>query len=481
MKNTLFFKMLITTLSVTLTLLILLGVTASTVFIGQHISDKKEEMERECSEISAVVSSKYLNDERRNLALEEFVTIARKYDALIQMHFSDPYLGNISVANITNDNTKWKPMAEYYTYIDEMSPAVGKNVTESDVFSHLTDMHTMTLAVQIRDNETKIGTLCFTVDTTKTFTAISNVIVDMVIIAALAVVLAFFAVLYITERMTRPIAEMTKVVRRFSKGEYHARITSVSDDEVGELAKSFNKMADEVNTLEEARRSFVANVSHELRSPLTSMNGFLVAMQDGTIPPEMYDKYLSIVIDENKRLTVMVNELLDMARIESGDEKLVFEVFDIAETVRKCVITFEARITSKNITLEPNFCEEQVYVSAGKNQIIHVLRNLIDNAIKFTPEGGKITISITESRQKVWVSVKDSGAGISEEDMPHIFDRFYKAEKAHTRTSGTGTGLGLAIVKRIIDAHEQEIFAENDGGARFTFSLKKEQRPRKRH
>lgn len=472
--------MLMTYLTLTLALLIVMGVTACTVFISQQISSRKDEMNRECSEITAVVSSKYMDDEKRNVAIDELVTISRKYDALIQMHFTDPYFGDLSVANITEENTKWQPMFEFYGFMDDITPSADKNVTETDVFSPFTDMHTMTLAVQLRRDSAKVGILCFTVDITQTYSAISNVIIDMVIIAAIAIVLAFVIVLYITERMTRPVAEMTRTVRRFSKGEYDARISHRSDDELGELASSFNKMADEVNNLEEARKSFVANVSHELRSPLTSMKGFLVAMQDGTIPPEMYDKYLPVVIDENERMTSMVNDLLDMARIESGREKaLVPEVFDVAEVIRTTVITFEARVNAKNIDMQLRFVTNNIYVNADKNQIIHVLRNLIDNAVKFTPEGGRITIRVTENKQKAFISVQDSGAGIADEDMPYIFDRFYKAEKAHTRKSGSGTGLGLAIAKRIIDAHEQDIYVENAGGARFTFTLRRAVKPKR--
>lgn len=480
MRHTLFFKMLITYLSLTLALLIVLGVTASTVFVSHQITERKNEMSRECSEITAVVSGKYMDDEKRNVALEELITISRKYDALIQMRFTDPYYGSVSVANITDDEKKWQPISEYFSYMDSITPTADRSVTETDVFSDFTDMHTMTLAVALRKSEAKVGILCFTVDITRTYNAISSVIIDMVIIAAFAIVLAFLAVLYITERMTRPVTEMTRAVRRFSKGEYDARISHISDDEIGELARSFNKMADAVNNLEQTRKSFVANVSHELRSPLTSMKGFLVAMQDGTIPPESFNDYLTLVIGEIERLTAMVNDLLDMARIESGREKeLVFEVFDMAEIARTTAITFEARVNAKRINMQLSFCADKVFVYADRDQIIHVLRNLIDNAVKFTPDGGTITIRITESRHKAFVSVQDTGSGIAEDNLPYIFDRFWKEDAAHTRKSGSGTGLGLAIVKRIIDAHEQDITVENKGGACFTFTLKRAQRPKR--
>ena len=479
-KNTLYSKMLITYLSLTLTLLLLLGITASAVFVNHYLSEREQELTREGSEITSVISDKYLVDEKRNAALEEMLTIARKYDALIQLHFYDPHYGNVSVTNTSSSDHKWKEMAEYFSYMDGIHADSEKSTTVNDVFAELSDMRTMTLDMEINYKNEPCGILCFTVDVTDTYDVISNVIVDVLIFSAIGIILAFIAVLYITERITRPIAEMTKTVRRFSKGEYDAHITNISDDEVGELAKSFNKMADAMNTLEESRQSFVANVSHELRSPLASMRGFLVAMQDGTIPPESYGKYLALVIDENMRMTEMVNELLDMARIDSGGEKILSpETFDMAEVVRTTALTFEARANNKKIEIRMLFANEHEYVVADKGQIIHVLRNLIDNAIKFTPEGGMIMIIVSEYRQILRVTVKDSGPGIAEQDMPHIFDRFYKAEKAHTRSSGSGTGLGLAIAKKIIDAHGQDIYVTNDNGASFTFTLKRVPRPKK--
>ena len=482
MKNTLYSKMLATYLTVTLTLLILLGVTASAVFVGHYIRERETELTREGGEITAVISDKYMFDEKRNVALDEMITIARKYDALIQLHFFDPHYGNISVMSITDTGKKWNDMSEFFGYMEDIAPGKGESNTENDVFSAFTDMRTMTLVMNITHEGENAGLLCFTVDVTDTYDVISSVIVDILIFSAMGVVLAFLSVLYITERITRPISEVTTTVRKFSKGEYNARISYKSDDEIGELATSFNKMADEVNTLEEARRSFVANVSHELRSPLASMRGFLVAMQDGTIPPDAYDKYLTVVIDENVRMSEMVNDLLDIARIESGGDKVLnFEAFDIAEAIRTTALTFEARANEKQIELRMSFYNEQVYVYADKNQIIHVLQNLIDNAIKFTPPNGFVDIRVDEVKQSVHVSVKDSGVGISQEDLPHVFDRFYKAEKAHTRSTGSGTGLGLAITKKIIVAHGEDIYVTSSNGACFTFTLKRTSKPKKVH
>jgi signal transduction histidine kinase len=480
MFKTLFSKMLTTYLAVILSLLLLLGITVTSASVRQYKLEREQELFREGEKIHESVITKYIDEEKRAVSLEELSSIARKYDGMIQLRFEDEKFGKASVT-ASSANEKWFLLTDYYVNISKYISDIADNqqgIIISNGFSKLTDMPTITLVRNAVLRDKTIGTIFFTVDISNTYESINNMVVDVILFSMLAIVLAILAVLYITERITRPIIQMTKTVRQFSKGNYDARISYKGDDEVGELAFSFNKMADEVNTLETARRSFVANVSHELRSPLTSMRGFLVAMQDGTIPPEDYQKYLKIVIAENNRIISMVNDLLDMARIESGDVKPNFSIFDIAETIRTTIITFEARILEKKLDVSVELGDEPVFVEADRSQIIQVLRNLIDNAIKFTPVGGRLYLSLSTERNIAWVTVKDSGRGISEEDIPHVFERFYKAEKAHTPDSDSGTGLGLAIAKRIIDAHGQTITVKNEGGACFMFSLKRVARSR---
>lgn len=319
-----------------------------------------------------------------------------------------------------------------------------------------------------------IGALFIHADTSVMESSINQIYLDLLLSAFIAVLLAVLAVSYLTGRITKPIVEMNNTVKRFAKGQFNARVRARGSDEVSQLGRSFNAMADELNNLEQVRRSFVANVSHELRSPLTSMRGFLEAMQDGTIPPEEYDKYLDVVIGENKRMTSMVNDLLDLARIESGQVKLNIETFDINELIIRTLITFEARINEKNMGVDLDFDEEHIYVEADPDQIAQVLRNLIDNAIKYSPDNGKLVLTARAGRRQTTVAVRDFGKGIPKEDRKYVFDRFYKVEKAHTPSGTAGTGLGLSIVKRIIDQHGQAIAVDSPigGGTRFIFTLK---------
>ena len=295
---------------------------------------------------------------------------------------------------------------------------------------------------------------------------------------AICVVAAFvvlFSSYFIAQRIINPFVDMNHIVQCYSKGDFSQRIPVRGRDEASQLGRSFNEMADQLKNLEVTRQSFVANVSHELRSPLTSMKGFLEAMMDGTIPQEEHEHYIEIVLSETRRMTAMVNDLLDLARIESGIITVNYEVFDINELIRRTLITFEARISEKRIEADARFAAEQTFVYADSNQISQVLRNLIDNAIKYSPEGRSLVVSTYALRKEVYVTIRDTGVGIPAEDVPHIFDRFYKVEKAHTPSPQVGSGLGLAIVKKIIEAHGQSITVKSarGRGTQFTFTLEK--------
>ncbi|MGN0743194.1 MAG: ATP-binding protein, partial [Candidatus Fimadaptatus sp.] len=243
-------------------------------------------------------------------------------------------------------------------------------------------------------------------------------------------------------------------------------------DELGELARAFNSMAEDLSQLESVRRGFVANVSHELRSPMTSMQGYVQGMLDGTIPPEEHPRYLSVVLSETKRLNKLISELLDLSRIESGKFPLHYQRFDANELIARIMLQYEGRIEEKHINVDISFRQEQCVVWADPDRISQVVVNLIDNAVKFLEDGGSLTVWTLMDEDHAIVTVKDDGPGISADDLPYIFDRFYKADKAH---SGKGTGLGLSIVKKILEQHGQDIKCTSapGRGAAFMFTLAK--------
>ncbi len=325
------------------------------------------------------------------------------------------------------------------------------------------------------ENDVASGVLLVSGDLTPIRSQLGAMILWTVLISVFALIGSGVVSYYTAYRVINPFIEMNHAVQCYSRGDFSTRIPVEGRDEAAQLGKSLNEMAEQLRGLEDTRRSFVANVSHELRSPLTSMKGFLEAMQDGTIPPENYPEYIGIVLNETRRMVTLVNDLLDLARIESGTIQLNFEVFDINELIRRTLLTFEARLVENEMEMEVHFAQEQCTVFADATQIGQVLRNLIDNAIKYSPKGRALFISTYSMRKTVYVTVRDTGIGIPQEDVPHVFDRFYKVEKAHTPTPQMGSGLGLSIVKRIIESHGQSITVRSarGRGTQFTFTLER--------
>ena len=290
-------------------------------------------------------------------------------------------------------------------------------------------------------------------------------------LAALAVlVLAGASVFFITRQIVKPLRVMAEAAGDFAEGKFDRRVPVTGSAETRELAAAFNLMAGQLEALEQTRRDFVANVSHELRSPMTSMQGFLQGMLDGTIPPEEHSRYMHIVLDETKRLSKLVGNLLNLSRMENSETQLAWSDFDLHETIRRVIIANMSQLDEKELELSLSFEDEPCFVHADAEQIEQVLINLLSNAVKYTPQGGHIWIDTRQDGKTVRVTVRDNGPGVSPEDAPYIFDRFYKADKSHT--VGKGTGLGLAICKRILEKHGQAIrLLPQSTGAAFEFTL----------
>jgi signal transduction histidine kinase len=292
-------------------------------------------------------------------------------------------------------------------------------------------------------------------------------IFSVLISIAVSVLLAYF----FSRKISDPLKQISNATKEIEKGDFSKRLDVKSDDEIGELARSFNDMASALQNLEEMRRDFIANVSHEFRTPMTSILGFIDGIIDGTIPQNGHNKYLNIVRDEIARLNKLANNLLDLARLESGETLLNFTTFDINELIRICIIKLENAISEKNIDINAEL-EGQLMVFADKDAIERVLINLIHNAVKFTDAGGQVIMSTSRTKSKALITVTDTGIGISQDEISLIWERFYKSDKSRSLDK-SGTGLGLAIVKNIIKRHNQNIWVESEPGkgTKFTFTL----------
>lgn len=281
--------------------------------------------------------------------------------------------------------------------------------------------------------------------------------------------------LLIARPMTRQITGMRIAAQKIASGDYDVALPETSSDEVGELVKSFNQMAESLKGLESMRSQFVSNISHELRTPMTSILGFIEGIQDGTIPPEQHDYYISLVRDEVRRLHKLTNDLLELTRMESGRSGIKMARTNISELCRRSLISLGPLFDEKELEIRAELGDEEMYAMCDEDMIRRVMVNILHNSIKFTPRGGEVTVSLSTNRSKIIVSVRDSGPGLSQEDISRMWERFYKADKSRSQNA-EGMGLGMSIAWNIIKEHGETIRAYNsqDGGAVFTFTLNKE-------
>jgi len=277
------------------------------------------------------------------------------------------------------------------------------------------------------------------------------------LLSSMTVLALTFAVMYLmTFRLVRPLREMAAATRRFAQGDFSAHLTVKGRDEVAELAGALNSMAVSLSSLEDMRRDFVSNISHELKTPMTTIAGFIDGILDGTIPADRRDHYLQIVSVEVKRLARLVKSMLDLSRIDSGQLKLTPVSFDLTEMAGRTLLSFEQRICDKRVTVEGLEDAPRCTVCADFDLIGQVVYNLLDNATKFVNEDGTLTIALAVRDGRVFCRVRNSGAGIPAPEMPHIFERFYKSDRSRSLDK-QGVGLGLYIVKNVISLHGGEI------------------------
>ena len=284
--------------------------------------------------------------------------------------------------------------------------------------------------------------------------------------------LSMIILIFFTEMVYLPLRKITEATEQYAAGNMHYEFQIDSEDEIGYLGATISYMASEIARSEDDQKKFVANVSHDFRSPLTSIKGYLEAMLDGTIPPELYEKYLTIVLNETERLTKLTNSLLTLNNLNTKGMLLDKSIFDINKVIRNTAASFEGTCKSKAIAIELILTGDELFVTADVGKIQQVLYNLLDNAIKFSHPDSIIKIETNEKHNKVFVSVKDSGIGIPKDDQKLIWDRFYKSDLSRGKDK-KGTGLGLSITKEIIQAHGEHInvISTEGVGSEFIFSL----------
>lgn len=299
--------------------------------------------------------------------------------------------------------------------------------------------------------------------------------VDVILICYIILAVALFLLLFCLYLQTvSPLKGMQKAAKEYSAGHYDYDMPTYAGHDHGDLAGAIKYLATKMKDTNEYQKNFIANVSHDFRSPLTSIKGYTQAMADGTIPPEMQGKYLDIILFEVERLTKLTNNLLSLSEFENKGIPLEISTFDINSELKRCLATFEQRCTEKHISLDITFDAQVSLVDADQSKIEQVIQNLVDNAIKFSNQNSTIDIHTEEKNQKVFISIKDHGIGIPKESLGKVWKRFYKTDLSRGKDK-KGTGLGLPITKEIIENHGENInvISTEGVGTEFIFSLPK--------
>lgn len=452
MKLKLFKKYFFTTfiiIAVTVTAMLMI---LSVVLNSYFVKSKQEVLNKTCVEICDYIETLCKNDQK--LSKTELIQVLNSVSEIAEADiFAIDSKGNIVICGCEyeSDNESCR-----HSSVKLASEHIGEWYNEKPLKLDTLDIydspHYVTASPIIDADGEKYGTVFATAPVLVINELLSTITKIFLASAIVPLIIMLIAIYVMTYRLTKPLKLMSEAARAMAKGDFSKRIPVMSDDEIGELSVSFNMMTNSLAQLEGMRKSFVANVSHELKTPMTTIGGFIDGILDGTIEPEKQSYYLGIVSDEVKRLSRLVQSMLSMSRLESGEFALKPELFDLSELLCSIVISQEQRIEQKKLNITGLDQIENISVNADRDLLHQAVYNLVDNAIKFSEEGGSISFNLKIENKKTALTIINTGKGIPEKELPFIFERFYKVDKSRS-ASKNSTGLGLYIVKTIITAH----------------------------
>lgn len=467
-KKGLFSKMFLTYIVIIAVSFVLTATVLSLWFQGYYLEQRKAQLKSESQFIMAA-ARQYLNQE---ISVERVNNILNQIGQYINtdIFVTDNYGYLYAVSN-----TKYEGMIGKQIITKDLEILrFGNDVDVQGNYDGKFKEKVHTFIIPIKDGGIFKGAIMMNTSINEINGPLKKVYVIIWLSVMFAIITSCIVIYYFSQRIIiKPLAQINMVSEKISKGEVDRRVQISSNDEIGELAKSFNYMADSLEAVDKNRRDFISNVSHEIRSPITSIKGFIGGILDGVIPEEKQKYYLALTFDEIQRLTRLVNDLLDLSAMESGQMKFKLEHIDINEVLRLSVLKFETKIKAKKLNVDVCFEGDSLLVLADKDRVIQVVTNLLDNAIKYVCEAGDMKIYTRKKGEKVLISIFNNGPSIPNEDIKHIWDRFYKVDKS--RTSKVSSGLGLSIVTNILSQLGEDVWVENKegGGVTFTFSLKR--------
>lgn len=436
---------------------------------------------------SAHTASAYIEEKLRQTGISDFTEFAAQHEADVSLMMQAVTSTSEDITILLTDNS-----GNILSYTDTNSRRLnveatipksvmdeinnGREVSQLDSLEGVFTEKHMIYAVPIFTADDYVCGTAMVCTTSVKLDNLLELMIKTIAMASLWIMLAaLIAVYFITEKVISPLKDMNKAVKCFASGDFSARVPVRGRDEVAQLAVAFNDMAQSLDNLETMRNTFIGNVSHDLRTPMTTISGFIDGILDGAIPPEKHEYYLGIIAAEVRRLSRLVATLLDVARLQAGDRKFNLQPFDICEMARQILISFEQKIDAKHLDVEFECDEEKMFANADRDAIYQILYNICDNAVKFSCERGKLSLTLrTTKDKKVLIRVFNEGVGIPPEDVPFIFERFYKSDKSRGLDK-SGVGLGMFIAKTIIDAHHEKIWVESEyqRNCAFSFTLAK--------
>lgn len=442
-----------------------------TDYIVNHllISERTSSLQSQARLIATQYAKSYFDKDTNNVQLKEQLNSLHSL-LNIDIWITDENGQLIAASSRSQSNNPELPQN-----LKEMIPTI--NLSESFVltgdFYQLFEENTLSVGIPMQYKSRRVGFILLH-SSLSDMGSIKSTIIQVLCLAYLLIMLFSLLILYhFTKKVLNPLDQINTTALEYSNGNFDSSLSVTDKNEIGQLAESLNNMAGELQKMEDYRKNFISNVSHDFRSPLTSIKGYLEAIQDGTIPPERQAHYIEIVLNETRRLTKLTSSLITLNDFNSSSLIIKKSIFDLSQTLQITIDSFEGSANKKRVRLLPDIPSDPVLVYADQDKIYQVLYNLIDNALKFSRENSNIFITILPiSEDKVRISVKDKGQGISEEQQKHIWERFYKADSSRGMDKH-GSGLGLAIVKEIIKAHNETITLESEEGkgADFSFTL----------
>ena len=465
-----YFKNFIATAVMVLASFLLIAFAFGFVSRSVFISETRATMLTNARELSRTASTYAQSRDLRSLELRMHLTsVAAINNEHIFLVSGSGYVVNCSDANILCPHVGMR-----------LDPGVIDAVVKDETASFLGTLggfygeeHYVVATALTAFDGTPLGYLFVAKETGAVLDMWKTITPLFLLICAAVLLLSLILSFAVSRHMAKPLKSMAEVARRFGRGELSARAEGAERlDEIGELADAFNSMADSLEKSEQRRSEFIANVSHELKTPMTTISGFADGILDGTIAPEDQDHYLQIISSETKRLSRLVRSMLGLSRLQSEDRtSLLQKSFDIAEVLRLTIISFADKIDGKHLDVDFQVPEDAMFVRGDADAITQVVYNLLDNAIKFSPEGTTLSLSLWKDDEKAYVSVRNHGETIPEDEIPLLFDRFHKADKSRSQNRD-GVGLGLYIVQTILHNHGEDIaVTSRDGVTDFVFTL----------